>query len=374
MPSAAVSEEIEVIDSQDHVMEEGSKQQEVRQPDGSRRALTAEENATIAENEEIENFAADLMRLEEEKLQENFTSVELREWEDWAKGASQQSSRAKRARVQVLVQGEGGRIVKKENWLVAVNDGEYLAYSISVNRYETEQEDAGDPTATSSGDVRAADVVQEEEDQEAATEREAENDTDEGLLPVTGESAPTMWSQPNLSRVRDFSVDDFMQTPLAEKFYRAWRSREVTDSLIGRRFGYGVLGRFYSKKDWDNGVFQDCETAEGEGQMIDGQGGEEMAVEVGGEAGMDPSAGLTREPGSEGESAGHDQDAAPNDPTGHEDNEHVEGNEDGTVALGDGHGAGSSTGSTLPSSTAENAERVRLSSGRRQLTLAHWLL
>ena len=33
----------------------------------------------------------------------------------------------KRARVQVLVQGEGGRVIRKENWLIGLRDGESLA-------------------------------------------------------------------------------------------------------------------------------------------------------------------------------------------------------------------------------------------------------
>ena len=52
-----------------------------------------------------------------------------------------------------------------------------------------------------------------------------------------------------------------METPLGSRFYNEWKRGLVTDNLIGRRFGYAVLGRFYGQRDWENGVFEDEEGA-----------------------------------------------------------------------------------------------------------------
>ena len=264
-PSASVEDPIEVVDSQDQNMEEGSRQQVVRQDDGTVRELTPEENAAIEENEEIENFAAEMLREEEDRLQDNFSSQELREWEMWAARTSRMGPGVKRARVQVLVQGEGGRIVKKENWLIGVGDGEALAYTVSVRPKTPEEEDAPDPTAASSTGVAemAADDQQHGPGMDGSDE-EARS----GLLPVTGERAPEMWSGHDRSEVRNFSVEDFMESPIGGRFYNEWKRGMVTDNLIGRRFGYGVLGKFYGKRDWENGVFEDDEDAERATQRV----------------------------------------------------------------------------------------------------------
>ena len=260
-PSSTMPVEIEVVDSQDQVLEEGSKKQMVKQQrNASLRELSPDEEETIAENEELEIMGAEQLRKEEERLQENFTSVEMREWEDWAKKDGRLEHGVKRARVQVMVQGEGGRIVKKENWLVGLKDGEYLAYSISVHRHGEEDTEDYDPTAACSGDTCASEG-QGEEDEEVEIAASAAEASD-ALLPVTGEAAPEMWSQQDLSNVKDFSVDDFMETALAERFFHMWKMGEVSDGLIGRRFGYGVLGRFYGRKDWESGVFREESSAE----------------------------------------------------------------------------------------------------------------
>ena len=96
-------------------MEDGSKKQVVREPDGAQRNLTEEEETIIAENGLMEEYAADMLREEDEKMLDNFTSTDLREWETWAARAGRSGPGVKRARVQVLVQGEGGRIIKQEN-------------------------------------------------------------------------------------------------------------------------------------------------------------------------------------------------------------------------------------------------------------------
>ena len=162
----------------------------VKQPDGTQRDLTQDEEDTIAENEEMENYAAHLLRLEEERLHEDFTSTELREWEAWAAKAGRSGEGVKRARVQVLVQGQGGRIIRQENWLAGLRDGESLAYSVSVKPAEVDTDGDCDPTAASSGDV-----APEEMDGPPAAEPERETQDalgQDALLPVSGLGAPDL--------------------------------------------------------------------------------------------------------------------------------------------------------------------------------------
>ena len=58
------------------------------------------------------------------------------------------ADRFSRARIRVLVQGEGGRIIKKENWLFGLKPGERLSYNVNVHQIE-EDEDERDPNAGS---------------------------------------------------------------------------------------------------------------------------------------------------------------------------------------------------------------------------------
>ena len=78
-------------------------------------------------------------------------------------------------------------------------------------------------------------------------------------LPVTGRSAADMWEAENRSVDKDIVVDDFMATELAKRFYELWKAGRVTDRLVGQRFGYGVLGRYYSQRLWDQGCFDEVE-------------------------------------------------------------------------------------------------------------------
>ena len=162
---------------------------------------------------------------------------------------------------------------------MGVKEGEYLAYSVSVNQYADDEEDVPDPQAASSEGPAAAEHGQEEgcggTSGARAMEHVEPGGGDDAMLPITGEKAPSMWAEEDYSNIRDFSVDDFMETPLAAKFFLAWTQGQVTDNLIGRRFGYGVLGRFYGKRDWQNGIF---DTAE-----------QDAAVEIEGESGVVPA-------------------------------------------------------------------------------------
>ena len=346
MPSTNLEEAIEVVDSQERHMENGSRKQVVRQSNGTQRNLTQEEEDTIAENEEAEAFAAELLREEDAKLQDVFTSVELREWEAWAARTSRIGPGAKRARVQVTVQGEGGRIVKQEDWLVGVNEGEYLAYSVSVRPY-TDEDDTADPQAASSGTHGGADGLANIAEGEGGQVEAGSAD----LLPVTGEGTPAMWAAEDRSQDKDILVDDFMETPLADRFFQAWASGQVSDRLIGQRFGYGVLGRFYGKRDWQSGIFD--EIASEEPVVDEGEGEHATESHAGGldtgGAGLDVHSEVEMPVLSAGE---------------------LPAAEDGPIPSG---GVGSS--SALPSASTERvAGSETASSGSKQTSLAHWLL
>ena len=182
-PSSGQADAIEVVDSQEPTVEDGSNKKGVREPDGTQRNLTEEEETIIAENELMEEYAADMLREEDEKMLDNFTSTDLREWETWAARAGRSGPGVNRARVQVLVQGEGGRIIKKENWLVGLKDGESLSYSVSVNQAESEDEEPN-PTAASSSDVAGGDIGPRPSGEPAVGG--CDGPDPDGLLAVTG--------------------------------------------------------------------------------------------------------------------------------------------------------------------------------------------
>ena len=316
----------------------------VQLENGTQRDLTEKEEQELLENELMEEIAAQELREEERLLWRDFHAAELRTWESWAAASNDfLQGRKKRARVQVLLQGQGGRIIKKENWLVGLGHGERLSYSVSVVQdAESEEDTERDPTAASS----ACDEGREEGTDDAplaAATREAET-----TLPVTGEKPADMWDAENTSVAKDMDVDDFMQTPLATKFYGYWRQGTVTDRLVGQRFGYGVLGRFYSQRLWDQGCFDGMEgecdqQAAGSGLAVTVEEGDIDATR------LEPTAGSLE--------CGESRDAP----------------EDGGEPAASSTSAmeGTAAASTSPT---EAGESTGVLSGSRQTSLAHWLL
>ena len=151
-PSCAENETIMVVDSQEPVADDGSKKQVVVLQNGTQRELSEEEQQELLENELMEEIAAETLRMEEQNHWEEFHAAELRTWEQWA--ASQDDflqGKRRRARVQIMVQGEGGSIIKKGNWLFGLQEGQRLLYSVSVIQNEDDQAGEYDPTAASSG-------------------------------------------------------------------------------------------------------------------------------------------------------------------------------------------------------------------------------
>ena len=232
-PRPSSSNVVEVVDSQNV------------QENGATRPLNDEEERQIQENELWEEEASYQLRKEDEQLWDEFQASELRTWETWMVRSGQVPQGVKRARVQVLVQGEGGRIIKRENWMFGLREGEFLSYNVNIHAAEdSDAEDAGDPAAASSED-RAPPTVQD--DGEGA----ARLDT----LPVTGLAAPDMRSGPDVSRGRELEVAKFVQSRQGELVFQEWRNGKLTDRAVGQQYGYGVLGHFYGQRDWESGTF-----------------------------------------------------------------------------------------------------------------------
>ena len=152
-----------------------------------------------------------------------------------------------------------------------------------------------------------------------------------------------------MSVAKDLNVDDFMQTELATKFYNYWKQGTVTDRLIGQRFGYGVLGRFYSNRLWDQGCFDDVESEVEPGAA---RNGEEARVED-----SFPATQVEEAVDTPQAAAGH---AEPED-------------EDDPAASSSLSMEGSAA---VPTSTTDvGASAISgVLSGSRQTSLAHWLL
>ena len=239
-----------VVDSQDFVMEEGSRVQVVVVDDtGSQRLLTQQERDQIELDELVEDEAAEGEREEEQRQWSLFAASNYRSWEEWAVSADLGGPHAKRARVQILVQGLGGRIVRDKNWLVPLRDGEQLSYSVRVQPATEDTDEAPHPDAAPSGlsqQGQAPGNLLEAQDDERDWEGPASMDN--SMLPVTGwTSAPVLEDQSTPSKELD--VVEFVLCPLGLRFYREWVKGKVTCRLIGQRFGYGVLGKFFAIRE-----------------------------------------------------------------------------------------------------------------------------
>ena len=356
-PSTSEASAIMVVDSQESIQEGGSRRQVAQLANGTQRELTEEEDKELLENEILEEMAADVLRMEDQQHWETFQAAELRTWETWAAGEPEYlSGKKKRARVQIVVQGEGGRLIRQENWLFGLQEGERLAYSVNVVQNEAEEEDAdgvGDPAAASSQDVppppaleaQLATGTAEQAGGEAA-ERQAR-----ATLPVTAEEAPDMWPDYNMSLPKNFSVDDFVQAPIGKRFFALWKEGKVTDRLVGHRFGYGVLGSFYGQRDWEEGVFDDAVQDDLHASAASASGENEEGEDMCGTEGM--------EAGTVGAVEGAAE---------------TEESSQGATSLEPAAAVASTAAtSSSPSRTASTVEGGVLS-GSRQTSLSHWLL
>ena len=84
------------------------------------------------------------------------------------------------------------------------------------------EDDDHDPAAASSADGGGnVDETQAEPAEEGSGGmNEGEGTSVSSTVPRTGWGAPEQWDERDMSIVRDFSVDDFMEAELAKKFYK----------------------------------------------------------------------------------------------------------------------------------------------------------
>ena len=151
-----------------------------------------------------------------------------------------------------------------------LQEGERLSYSVSVlQNDEGDEEDEPDPTAAASGDhgdpaiaVRGQGVADHAE-QGAGVSNVDSTRTVEDVLPITGEKPAEMWDEINTSKpVVVANAESFVNTDNGKEAYSLWRQGKLTDRHIGNKYGYNVLGNFYGRRDWENGVFDDDLAAE----------------------------------------------------------------------------------------------------------------
>ena len=199
-------------------------------------------------------------------------------------------------------------------------------------------------------------------------------------LPVTGELPAEMWNEEDLSVAKDICVEDFMATELAKKFFCLWKEGKVTDRLVGSRFGYGVLGRFYGDRDLErqsqpepaaesaeHGELRNVATGRGEGTLGSAGGGVAGSVEAGELRDMEPGC----EEGAIGSAGGGGtEEGGPVLATG---------KETAAVETTGAEMAASATSPTagMPGTSSTDGSALsgrRVPAGSKQTSLSHWLL
>ena len=195
-----------VEDSQDFAVENGSRVQVVQTADGSQRPLSQQEREQIEFDEMVEEEAAEMERETEAHQWNLFVASEYRSWEEWAISVEHAGGPVKRARVQILVQGLGGRVVRDVNWLIPLTEGEQLSYAVKVRPAEVEKEEhEAHPDAAPSG-INVGSVVASGEIEDDAVGGDGADEEEcpeewRSMLPVTGlQSAPVLENSVEMPR------------------------------------------------------------------------------------------------------------------------------------------------------------------------------
>ena len=237
-PMALAKEEevVAIEDSQEPVEEDGSQIQVARLGNGTVRDLLPEEVRQLQWNEMVEDEAAHQQLQMERDEWASLAASSFMTWEQWAAADQPVEPSVKRARVQVRIQGEGGRVVRDEQYLVALRDGEQLVYQVSVRT----------PVVNEAETLGAY----AEEAVEAAAER-ASSSGDKGTPTETDGALMEPCDRPLEGDDKDddkshIDAEEFVASPLGVKFYREWKHGMVSPAVIGQRFGYHVLGKYAS--------------------------------------------------------------------------------------------------------------------------------
>ena len=229
--AASSSDIVHVADSQES-QEEGQSAMVAVLQNGTIRPLTAEEHAEVAYHEELEQRAAEDEARMDERRWSLFRAQSLQDEEDATMKAAmaedEEEPPRKKARVKVVVEGEGGRVVRSEVFNLVVKDGESLTYKIMVLPKD-------DP------EVSALRRLQEQRQREQE-EGDASNASAE--VPVD----PQGRALPDPVQVPEPELEAFMKTPEGELCYQKWLTGEITCKMVRVRSGAGLLAKFCGRK------------------------------------------------------------------------------------------------------------------------------
>ena len=379
---------VAIEDSQEAVEEGGSQVQVARLADGSVRDMSMEENEMLQWAEAVEAEAAEDERRREQERWNEFASTAYSSWGQWSVANQDVEPGVKRARVQIRTQGEGGRIVRDEQYMVALRDGEQLAYQVSVRSTNVEQGDKG--------------VYAERAEEHMASEMA--RSSSEGAAPhsesVQGAEEQDGRDQQGKDHI---DVQEFVASPLGRKFYEEWKTGRVGPQIIGQRFGYGALGAYASMWE-DEKEAQERESgcltttageAEDQGDVepeLPEHGTDHVEAEGTGETAMD--GGPVHEGGDDSGVPDHRQrhregfqlKPPPDQPVNVEESQESGGNGSDLVLVAGGHAdaghqseqmaaAAGEAASLTPTGASVSGSSTAESSGRRvQTSLDRWLL
>ena len=262
MTAASSTDIVHVVDSQES-QEEGQANMMAVLQDGSSRPLTEEEAAEFAYHESLEQRAAE----NESKLDEQrwalFRAQCLQDEEDDVMREAMTEDgdvpSRKRAKVRVVVEGEGGRIVRSEVFNLVVNEGESLTYKIMVLPKD-------DPEVS----ALRRQQQQRQQDEEGAT-----SDASADTVPVDQHGHVL----PEPAPVPEPELEAFMQTPEGEKYYKKWLKGDISSKMVRIRLGAGLLAKFHGRKvdeEENDKMVQEILRAEAEKKSGEGAGGQAM--------------------------------------------------------------------------------------------------
>ena len=233
-PTGLANEEevVAIEDSQEPIEEDGSRVQVARLRNGTVRDLLPEEVRQMQWNEMVEEEAAHEQMQRERDEWASLAASSFMTGEQWTEADQSAEPSVKRARVQVRIQGEGGRVVRDEQYLVALRDGEQLVYQVSVRTPVVNEEAAMGAYA-----------------EEAVGNADGRASSSGGRGKPTDIDSAADWPLEDDGRDDDKShidAEEFVASPLGIKFYREWKHGMVSPAVIGQRFGYHVLGKYAS--------------------------------------------------------------------------------------------------------------------------------
>ena len=231
--SASSSDIVQLEDSQEG--EDGQGSQIAILHNGTTRPLNPEDMAEIAYHEELETQAAECEARADEYRWEVFRAQCLQDEEDEAmKEAMEESMNQpphKKARVKVIVEGTGGRVVRSEVFNMAVHEGEASTYKIMVLP-------KNDPEVQAMRDLQ---------------EGRARKNKDEGD-DVSNASADTVLADdsgrplPEPAQRTNEEMHAFMVTEQGERYYQEWNAGRISCKQVCLRSGAGLLAKFFSRR------------------------------------------------------------------------------------------------------------------------------